>query len=130
MIPLKQVSKIDGLSLGSEGTLSLTEFDKIVEIPDGRRKLLPIAMELRVDSSLMFRVVENFFMDWWAKRRRVTHTIMVDICNRAYLPYYTWYFYHCSIQDLAMPGMELGNGRLATFTTSFQPYDVMIKRLV
>lgn len=128
LVPIKQATKIDGLSLGQDGTVSITERDKIVEIPDGRKKLLPFAIELRVDSSVMFRVVENFFMDWWNNRNKRTHTIMVDICNRAYFPYYTWYLEHCSIQDLAMTDMELGTPKLALFTMSFQPYDVYIKR--
>lgn len=128
LIVLKEVTRVSALTMGSEGGVSLTEYDKIVTVPDGRRRVPSLELQIRMDGSVRGEFVRDMFFGWWEDRSEITKTIIVDICKRDWSPILSWEFIGSAITQISMDGMDLGDLKLGLIDLAFQPYDVIVRR--
>lgn len=128
LITIKQISRVTGLGLGDEGTITLTEYNKIVTIPDGRRKLPNLGLQMRMDGSVAAIFHLTFFEDWWEERQSKTYTIAVDITKRDWTPILTLEYQGSSILSHNYEDQDLGAPRLGFVNMTFAPYDVVLNR--
>lgn len=124
-----KTTKVSGISLGTDGTEELTEFNKIVEVTDGQTKFDTLSFTVRFEQTIISLVAFRFFKEWWDKRMTKTHSIYVDICKRDWSIIMTYQFAHCSLKSHALPEFEIGQERTLEYTMQFTPYDVKIRPL-
>ena len=123
-VPIKQIMKVGGLTHGDEGSVSLRELKKIVEIPNTVRTLPTLSLQLRMDGGPAGFRTTDFFRTWYKNRRYQTYTVLVDITSRSWKTLYTWKYDSCSIASLSMEDQELGQTKLGVMDMTFKPYDV------
>lgn len=128
LIVQKNIISVTGLSLGELGRISLLEYDKVVEIPDGRRRIPPLGMALRLDGSAGSLAQQLFFEQWWDDRSNITRTIIVDITKRDWSLLFRFEFLGCMINSFSFPDQDLGAPQLGVIQMGFSPYDVRLKR--
>lgn len=124
-----KTTKVSGISLGTDGTEELTEFNKIIEVSDGQAKFDTLSFTVRYEQTILSIEAFRFFKAWWDKRMTRTHSIYVDICKRDWSIIMTYQFMHCSLKSHTLPEFEIGQERTLEYTMQFTPYDIKISPL-
>jgi hypothetical protein len=125
-IYVKDVYSISGLGMGDQGTVTLTQQDKTVELPDGIRKFDPLTIAFRFNekdkSSFSFK--ERLFK-WYNERSTRTYDLDIFITNRNFNIRYAYRYIGSSIKSLKENDKELGRSEIPVTTATFLPYDVI-----
>lgn len=121
-----KVTKVSGISLGTDGTEELTEFNKIIEVSDGQAKFETLSMSVRFEQTPISLEAFRFFKNFWDFRSQRTHSIFIDFCRRDWSIIMTYQFMHCGIKSHSLPEFEIGQERTLEYTMQFNPYDVAI----
>ena len=124
-----KVTKASGISLGSDGTEELTEFNKIVEVSNGQVKYETLSLTVRHEQTLISQEAFRFFKNFFDNRANKTYSIYIDFCKRDWSIIMTYQFMHCSIKSHSLPEFEIGQERTLEYTMQFNPYDVRLSPL-
>lgn len=122
------VTSVEGLSLGEDGEVSILEYDKRVRISDGIRAIPDLSMQIRIDGGVSGELLMTFFEDWYNERQKVTRTILIDLCNRAWNPVRTYEYVGCQLRNYDNGSAELGQSKLYLVNLKFTPYNVLLKK--
>ena len=125
-----KVTKVGGISLGTDGTEELTEYNKVIELSNGQTKFDTLTLTVRYELTPISIEAFRFFKNFWDKRSNKTHSIYVDFCTRQWDIIMTYKLTHCSMKAHSLPSeFEIGVERTFEYTMQFNPYDVQISPL-
>lgn len=126
---INDITKVGGLNLGEEGSVTVPEWDRVTEISDGKRKLVPITL------SYMLKAVApddptmkafEFFMRWFKYRASVTMRADIDITNRNWETLYTFAAKGVEMTSHKMEDQDLGTPKLGVWDVVLRPYDIKL----
>lgn len=120
----QSIVSVDGLTEGSQGTVSLLEQGKIFNIADGYRSIEPLKLQIREDFDTEGFLEQHFFEQWWSKSNEVLCNIYIDITDRKWCILNQYRFYGCSFRAKSKPNMVMGSPSIGTQDFEFLPYDV------
>lgn len=126
LLPITQISRVTGLGLGTEGSITLREANRRIQIPDTVRSFPDLGLRLRIDADLQGQLVFQFFTEFWQKRAGATKTIFIDISNRDRRPLFIFTYTGCSMKSYTFEDQELGVTRVGVLNMAFTPYNVDI----
>lgn len=122
---IRDVVSISGLSMGDQGSVTLTQQDRIIEIPDGIRKLPELTLAFRfIPSDLESVAVKTKLFDWYNDRNIRVYDIEIYITNRTWCPIHKWVFSGSSIKNISENDKDISTPSLSQITASFVPYEV------
>lgn len=125
-IPIADIISISGLGMGDQGTVTLTQQDRIVEIPDGIRKLPNLTVEFRFKPfDPVSSLFKNRLFDWYNKRNTQTYDLTIFVTNRTFCPTHAYKYIGCSIKNLTENDKSMGKSDFSIITATFIPYDVI-----
>ena len=125
-IPILDITSISGLGMGDQGTVTLTQQDRIVEIPDGIRKLpqLTFAFRFKNFEPISMTIKDRLFT-WYNERSTKTYDLDVFITNKTFCPSHAYRYLGCSIKDIKENEKEIGKADFSIITATFTPYDII-----
>lgn len=122
---VRDVVLVNGLSMGDQGSVTLTQQDRIIEIPDGIRKLPELTLAFRfVRGNLESEVAKTRLFEWYDKRNERLYDIEVYITDRKWCPIHKWVFSGASIKNISENDKDIASPSLSLITASFVPYEV------
>lgn len=125
-VPLMDIVSISGLGMGDQGTITLTQQDRIVELPDGIRRLPQLTLSFRFDSKNPSSVfAKDKLFEWYNKRNTQTYDLDVFITNRTFCPQHGYRYLGSSIKNITENDKSMGKADLSIITAVFIPYDVI-----
>jgi hypothetical protein len=123
---LQNVMSISGLSLGDQGLVTLTQQDRIIEIPDGIRILPQLTLVIRFDNQDPISVLaKNKLFKWYDDRNLETYDIEVYITNKTFCPQHKYAYYGCSLFKLTENDKKMTDVSFSEHTLVVTPYDVV-----
>ena len=120
---VRDVTEVQGFSLGEEGTIEVPEWDRNALISDGKRKIPEITMKYRLMNEL---VTHNYFIEWWDTRHGCNRDIVITWANRAWEPLFRWTYSDCEFVKFMGEDQELGQTKLGIIELKFLPYEVTL----
>lgn len=122
--PMDDVTMVGGLSLGEEGTITVPEWDRDVELSNGKRKIAPLTLKYKLKGKTI--PTHKFFANWWANRNSICKKVRVEILNRAWELQYTFVYLGVEFAGFKMEDQDLGSPKLGIWECTLRPYDVMM----
>lgn len=129
-LPILNVIQVSGLGVGDQGIVTVTEQDKVVEIPDGVRALPTLGLVFRLNKSIYDEAVKKGLFEWWENRATRVCDIYVNITDRNFCPQHTYLYQGCSIKSLLEDDKSVATPAVLTLNLQVKPYDVIYKRLL
>ena len=127
ILAVPKVTKVSGVSLGQDGIVEISEYNKTVGLSDGSAKLETLGLVVRYETALDSIVAFKFFQNYWKHRSVKTYTIYVDFTTRNWCPVMSYKFEHCSLASFSLPEtFEIGNMKTLEYAMTFLPYDVSV----
>lgn len=124
VIHFPQIVSVDGLTEGTQGTISIREQRGTHRIPDGNIVTPVVSLQLREDNDGLGETAKAFFDEWWRERENTLITIIVDITDRTWCIKYSYYFYSCTFLTRSIPAHVQGDSRIGIVDMQFEPYYV------
>lgn len=125
-IPILDVISVSGLGMGDQGTVTLTQQDRVVEIPDGIRKLPQLTLTFRFKNfEVISMAVKDKLFEWYNNRSTKTYDIDVFITNKTFCPSHAYRYLGSSIKDIKENDKEIGKADFSIITAIFTPYDIV-----
>jgi hypothetical protein len=129
--PITDVISVSGLSLGDQGTVTLTQQDRIVELPDGIRKLPTLNFTCRFkNGDIQSEFVKAKLFEWYNERSTKTYDIQIFITNKTFCPQHSYKYLGSSIKNISENDKEMGKPDFSIITISTLPYDVIYLSMV
>ena len=122
------ITSVSPLTLGAVGAETLTEWNRVVQVPDNIRAISPINMTFRMGMDARSLEDQQFFEQWWAERDHASRAIIVDITDRSWKLLFTLVHTGCYMTSLSYDDLELGTMKAGYIQMSFNPYDVRLDR--
>lgn len=120
---IQDIIAINGLDLGKEGTIEVPEWDRNVQISDGKKKLSDLGVKFRInEGSDTFK----FFLDMWKDRANAEVDIDIIITKRNWEELYRYKATGCEMLGFKGDDQELGSPKLGINELVFAPYDMDI----
>ena len=125
---LDTITKVGGLGLGEEGTTEVPYWDRVVTLPDGKRKLPDVTMQKRINGGLIVSPSNDpefdFFAYWFQAKDFIRLNMWVYITNRAWQILYRYRFIDLTLRSWKQEDQELGANKLGLLDYMMSPNDV------
>ncbi len=125
-IPVADIISVSGLGMGDQGVVTLTQQDRIIEIPDGIRNLPDLTIEFRFKPyDLISVAIKDRLFEWYNKRNTQTYDLSIFITNRTFCPIHAYKYVGCSINNITENDKSMGKSEFSIITAVFTPYDII-----
>jgi hypothetical protein len=121
-VPLDDITMAGGLSLGEEGTVTIPEWDRDIDISNGKRKIPAVTLKYKLKGETL--PTFKYFADWWNKRNSVCRNVRIEILDRAWQLLYTFVYTGVEMGGHKMEDQDLGTPKLGIWEVTLRPYDV------
>lgn len=123
---LKDVISVSGLGLGDQGSVTLTQQDRIVEIPDGIRTLPNLTISMRFSfRDPTSEIVKTKLFEWYNSRSTKVYDVQVYITNKSFCVQHSYKYIGSSIKNISENDKEMGRSEFSIITATIVPYDVV-----
>lgn len=125
-IPVGDVFSVSGLGMGDQGTVTLTQQDRIVELPDGIRRFDPLTISFRFNEvDPVSLILKQKIYQWYNERNTRTYDIEIFVTDKKFCLRYAYKYVGSSIKSIKENDKEVGRSDIPVITATFLPYDVI-----
>ena len=115
------IISVDGISLGEEGTVEVSEQGLAVDVSDGRRKLKALILRFQKKRGLK---TFTYFHDWWKNRHTEFRDISIVFYDKGYTEeLHRYYYKECEMHTWNEDTQDRSDPKIAQVECSFLPYD-------
>jgi hypothetical protein len=112
--------------LGDQGLVTVTQQDRIVELPDGVRTLPQLTMTLRYSFlDPASDLAKKKMFDWYKGRNTTTYDVEIYITNKTFCPQHKYIYYGCSLFKLTENDKDISKVSFSEYTLTVTPYDIV-----
>lgn len=121
------ITKVSGIDLGEEGTISVPFWGRMAQMSDGIRVFKPLAIQLRIPR-LPFEPGSDFaaISAMYNQRAALRYNIDVWVTDRSFEALMLVRFFENDMKKFSFEDMELGAAKVGVVDTEFLPRDVKL----